>query len=198
VSDDQADTIVALATPPGRGAIGMVRLSGPAVPRIGAALLGALPPPRVARLASFRGADGEILDRGLALYFEPPASFTGEAVLELHGHGGPVLLDRLIGRLLELGARPARPGEFSERAFLNGKMDLATAEAVADLIEAGTAAAARAAMRSLQGEFSTRIRVLVLSSCRPCARCARVSASCWRSSSASRRRRARGCCCGRV
>jgi tRNA modification GTPase len=151
------DTIVALASARGRGAVGIVRLSGPAVPRIARALLGELPAARKVHLAAFRAADGEVLDRGLALYFPAPHSFTGEHVLELQGHGGPVVLDALIARALELGCRAARAGEFSERAFLNGKMDIAEAEAIADLIEAGSAAAARAAVRSMQGEFSARI-----------------------------------------
>lgn len=156
----RTDTIVAVATPPGRGPVGIVRLSGAEVPRIARALLGTLPAPRHAHLAAFRAADGEILDHGLALYFSAPHSFTGEHVLELHAHGGPVVLDRLRARALELGCRAARAGEFSERAFLNGKMDIAEAEAVAALIEAGTAAQARAAVRSLRGELSARIASL--------------------------------------
>jgi tRNA modification GTPase len=154
------DTIVAVASPTGRGAVGVIRVSGSAVPDIAVALLGGLPPPRSAALRIFRAADGSALDQGLALHFPAPASFTGEDVLELHGHGGVWVLDGLMKRILSLGARAARPGEFSERAFLNGKLDLAQAEAVADLIDAGTAAAARAAVRSLQGEFSTQVRKL--------------------------------------
>ena len=154
------DTIVAIATPPGRGGIGVVRLSGPAVPALARALLGELPPPRSAVARRFRGADGAAIDSGIALYFEAPASFTGEHVLELQGHGGPAVMDLLVERALALGARPARPGEFSARAFANDKLDLAQAEAVADLIEAGSAAAARAALRSLEGEFSSRVRAL--------------------------------------
>jgi tRNA modification GTPase len=154
------DTIVAIATPPGKGAIGIVRLSGPDVRRVAEALLGFLPAPRNAALASFRAADGSALDRGLALYFPGPASFTGEDMLELHGHGGTVVLDEVMRRALQLGCRSARPGEFSERAFLNGKIDVAQAEAIADLIDASTGAAARAAVRSLQGEFSARVREL--------------------------------------
>lgn len=154
------DTIAAIAGPPGRGALGIVRISGALVPRIAAALLGALPAPRHARLARFLDARGETLDQGIALYYPAPASFTGEHVLELFGHGGVVVLDLLLARVLELGCRMARPGEFSERAFLAGKMDIAQAEAVADLIDAGTAAAARAAVRSLQGAFSARIGAL--------------------------------------
>lgn len=139
----------------------MVRASGPAAGAIAETLLGAAPRPRHAHFARFRTADGELIDEGLLLYFPGPASFTGEDVLELHGHGGPVVLDRLLRRVIELGARQARPGEFSERAFLNGKLDLAQAEAVADLIAASTEAAARAAVRSLQGEFSQAVQALV-------------------------------------
>jgi tRNA modification GTPase len=123
-------------------------------------LLGRLPAPRSAELAIFHSADGGAIDQGLALYFPAPASYTGEDMLELQGHGGPVVQDALLRRVLQLGCRSARPGEFSERAFLNGKMDIAQAEAVADLIDASTDAAARAAMRSLQGAFSARVREL--------------------------------------
>ena len=151
------ETIVAIASAPGRGAVGVIRVSGPRVPEIAAAVIGSLPAPRQARLASFLDARGNALDEGLALYFPAPASYTGEPVLELQGHGGTLVLDLLLQRLLELGCRMARPGEFSERAFLNGKIDIAQAEAIADLIGAGTAAAARAAVRSLQGEFSARV-----------------------------------------
>jgi tRNA modification GTPase len=154
------DTIAALATPAGRGSVGVIRVSGPDVPRLAGELLGRMPSPRVARLMRFLDADGTILDHGLVLYFPAPASFTGEHVLELQGHGGPLVLDLVLQRLFRLGSRPARPGEFSERAFLNGKMDVAQAEAVADLIDAGTAAAARAAVRSMQGDFSARIHLL--------------------------------------
>ena len=155
------DTIAAIATPPGKGAIGIIRLSGPDVSRVAGELLGHLPPPRSAELSSFRAADGTALDLGLALYFPAPASYTGEDMLELHGHGGPVVLDALMRRVLQLGCRSARPGEFSERAYLNGKLDIAQAEAVADLIDAATSAAARAAVRSLQGAFSTRVNELL-------------------------------------
>jgi tRNA modification GTPase len=154
------DTIVAVATPPGRGGIGIVRVSGPGAAAVGRGLLGELPPPRVATARRFRDAGGAPLDAGLALWCPAPRSFTGEDVLELHGHGGAVVLDLLVERCLALGARPARPGEFSERAFLNDKLDLAQAEAVADLIDAGSAAAARAALRSLEGEFSSRVQAL--------------------------------------
>jgi tRNA modification GTPase len=158
--DGFPDTIVAIASPAGRGAVGVIRVSGAEVPRIAVEILGALPAPRVALLRPFRDEDGTALDEGLALYFPAPASFTGEPVLELQGHGGAFILDRLLQRVLKLGVRMARPGEFSERAFLNGKMDLTQAEAVADLIDAGTSAAARAAVRSMQGEFSARIHGL--------------------------------------
>jgi tRNA modification GTPase len=151
------DTIAAIASAAGRGAVGVIRVSGPLVPQIAIGILGALPAPRQARLSSFLDAQGRSVDQGIALYFPAPASYTGEHVLEIQGHGGVVVVDMLLQRLLELGCRMARPGEFSERAFLNGKIDIAQAEAIADLIDAGTAAAARAAVRSLQGEFSARI-----------------------------------------
>lgn len=154
------DTIVAVATPPGRGGVGIVRLSGPASRGIGKAILGACPAPRHAVLRRFRGAGGETLDEGIALFFSGPGSFTGEDVLELHAHGGPVVLDLLVARALELGARPARAGEFSLRAYLNDRLDLVQAEAVADLIDSGSAQAARAAARSLSGEFSALIHEL--------------------------------------
>ncbi|HET7923171.1 MAG TPA: tRNA uridine-5-carboxymethylaminomethyl(34) synthesis GTPase MnmE [Gammaproteobacteria bacterium] len=156
-----SDSIAAIATPSGRGGIGVVRVSGPAVPAIAAAVLGALPAPRHAQFAVFRDGRGATLDQGIALYFPAPTSFTGEHVLELHGHGGPVVMDLLLQRVLELGARLARPGEFSERAFLNDKLDLAQAEAIADLIDSGSAQAARAALRSLRGEFSAQVHALV-------------------------------------
>ncbi len=155
------DTIAAIATPAGRGGIGIIRISGARTAAIAAQLLGKLPQPRSATLTKFRDATGQILDTGLALYFPGPHSYTGEDVLELHGHGGPVVLDSLLARVLELGVRIARPGEFTERAFLNDKLDLAQAEAVADLIEAGSREAARAAQRSLAGEFSAQVRALV-------------------------------------
>jgi tRNA modification GTPase len=157
---NSTDTIAAIASAPGRGAVGVIRVSGPLVAHIANGLLGFLPAPRHARLASFLDAQGGSLDAGLALYFPAPASYTGEDVLELQGHGGALVLDMMLQRLLELGCRMARPGEFSERAFLNGKIDIAQAEAIADLIDAGTAAAARAAVRSMQGEFSARIAEL--------------------------------------
>lgn len=155
------DTIAAIATPPGQGGVGIVRVSGAKVQDVAVALLGKLPQPRHAQFAHFQNADGEIIDTGLALYFPTPNSFTGEDVLELQGHGGPVVMDMLLKRVLEVGVRTARPGEFSERAFLNDKIDLAQAEAIADLIESGTEQAVRAAQRSLEGEFSSQINALV-------------------------------------
>ncbi len=151
------DTIVAAATPPGRGGIGIVRISGPGTRDIATAMLARVPADRVATVADFAGGDGRAIDNGLALFFPAPHSFTGEDVLELHGHGGPVVMDLLVTRAIELGARPARPGEFTERAFHNDKLDLAQAEAIADLIDAGSSEAARAALRSLAGEFSLEI-----------------------------------------
>ena len=154
-------TIVAEATPAGRGGIGIIRLSGPDVVVIGTALVGKLPDKRVAVTRFFKTADGSVIDQGLVLYFQGPASFTGEDVLELHGHGGPVVMSILLRRCIELGARQARPGEFSERAFLNNKIDLVQAEAVADLIDSASEAAARSAVKSLQGAFSRKINGLV-------------------------------------
>lgn len=151
------DTIVAVATAPGRGAVGILRLSGTRAADIAAALCGPMPPPRTASLRDFRGADGQAIDRGLVLYFRGPASFTGEDVVELQGHGGPVLLEALQQAAVLAGARRARAGEFSERAFLNGCIDLAQAEAIADLIGAQTLQAARAAQRSLDGAFSDAV-----------------------------------------
>jgi tRNA modification GTPase len=154
------DTIVAAATPPGRGGVGVVRVSGPKTPEIAATVIGDLPQPRLAKLTPFLDDSGDAIDIGIALFFPGPHSYTGEHVLELQGHGGPVVLERLVERCLTLGARRARPGEFTERAFLNDKIDLAQAEAVADLIDAGSRDAARAAMRSLQGEFSSMVQGL--------------------------------------
>ncbi len=154
------DTIAAVATAPGRGGIGIVRASGPACTTIASTLLGDVPAPRTAALRPFLDAGGSALDVGLALYFPAPRSYTGEDVLELHGHGGAVVMDLLLRRVLELGARLAEPGEFTQRAFLNGKIDLAQAEAVADLIESGSSEAARAALRSLTGEFSSQVHEL--------------------------------------
>jgi tRNA modification GTPase len=156
----QSDTIAAIATAPGRGGIGIVRVSGHDCRRIAQAVLGRLPEPRTAELHRFVDAAGAPIDEGIALYFPAPASFTGEDVLELQGHGGPVVMDLLLRRVLELGARAATPGEFTQRAFLNDKLDLAQAEAVADLIDSGSEQAARAALRSLQGEFSSQVHDL--------------------------------------
>ncbi|MGI9334769.1 MAG: tRNA uridine-5-carboxymethylaminomethyl(34) synthesis GTPase MnmE [Gammaproteobacteria bacterium] len=154
----EIDTIAAIATPPGRGGIGVVRVSGPLCNEIAHELLGgAVARPREAAYVSFEQAGGSVIDRGLALRFEGPRSYTGEDTLELHGHGGPVVMNALLQRVLELGARLARPGEFTERAFLNGKLDLAQAEAVADLIDAASAAAALGAMRSLEGALSREV-----------------------------------------
>jgi len=160
MSVQKTDTIVAVATAPGRGGVGVVRISGPLAPSIALSMLGELPKPRLAVHRVFRDAAGEALDDGIALWFPAPHSFTGEDVLELQGHGGPVVLDRIVRACLSLGARLARPGEFSERAFLNDKLDLAQAEAIADLIEAGSEAAAKAALASLQGAFSREIHAL--------------------------------------
>ncbi len=153
----KTDTIVAIATAPGRGGVGVVRLSGPESLAIASQIAGPVNTPRLAKFARFKAPDDEIIDSGVVIYFQAPSSFTGEDVVELQGHGSPLVLDRLCQTAIQLGARMARPGEFSERAFLNGKMDLAQAEAVADLIESATEQAARSAMRSLQGEFSKRI-----------------------------------------
>ena len=156
-----SDVIAAIATPPGRGGIGIVRVSGADLTRIVQGIVGRVPAPRVATLATFRGTNGEALDQGIALLFAAPASYTGEAVLELHAHGGPAVLALILNRCLELGARMAQPGEFTQRAFLNGKLDLAQAESVADLIDAATTTAARAAARSLTGAFSREVHAVV-------------------------------------
>src|ERR1700752_647676 len=156
----RSDTIVAAATPPGRGGVGIVRMSGPKVPELAAVMLGELPKARLATFARFLDAQREPIDAGLALFFPAPHSYTGEHVLELHGHGGPLVLEALVARAVELGARRALAGEFTQRAFLNDKLDLAQAEAIADLIDAGSREAARAAMRRLQGEFSAMVRGL--------------------------------------
>jgi tRNA modification GTPase len=155
------DTIAAIATPVGRGGIGVVRLSGTNVPGISKSLLGRLPAPRHATVATFHDLRGGRIDEGLALYFPAPHSYTGEAMLELQGHGGPVVMQTLLGACLEAGARLAEPGEFTRRAFLEGKLDLAQAEAVADLIDAASREAARSALRSLSGEFSAAVHALV-------------------------------------
>jgi tRNA modification GTPase len=158
--DSKITTIAAIATPPGRGGIGIVRVSGPLVSHIALELLGDMPEARRAALRTFRDAGGEMLDGGIAVYFPAPGSFTGEDVLELQGHGGPIVMDTLLARCVELGAKLAEPGEFSRRAFLNDKLDLTQAEAIADLIDSGSVQAARAALRSLQGEFSASVRSL--------------------------------------
>jgi len=155
-----ADTIVAAATPPGSGAVGIVRVSGDRSERIARRMLGSLPEPRAATYRDFRNAAGERVDAGIALYFPAPASFTGESVLELQGHGGPFVVSLLVDAAIEFGARQAMPGEFSRRAFLNDKLDLVQAEAIADLIGSGTAQAARAALRSLSGAFSKAVEAL--------------------------------------
>lgn len=155
------DTIAAIATPPGKGGVGIIRVSGPKVEAIAQTILQRAPQPRVAHYGAFYESDDDILDQGIALFFPGPNSFTGEDVLELQGHGGPVILDCLLKRVLSLGARLANPGEFSERAFLNDKLDLAQAEAIADLIDASSEQAARNAMHSLQGAFSKHIHDLV-------------------------------------
>lgn len=155
------DTIVAVATPTGRGGVGIVRVSGSEVLSLAEKIIGQLPPPRKAVHAVFKDDDNEPLDDGIVLYFPAPHSFTGEHVLELQGHGGPVVLDLLIRRCLQLGARLANPGEFSLRAFLNNKLDLTQAEAIADLIDSGSEQAARSALRSLQGDFSKAINELL-------------------------------------
>lgn len=156
-----ADIIAAVATPPGRGGVGIVRISGPSLGPLLERLSDVRIEPRKACFTRFVDGTGETIDEGLLLYFPAPASFTGEDVIELQGHGGPVVMDALLQRAIELGARLANPGEFSQRAFLNGKIDLAQAEAIADLIDASTQQAARSAIRSLQGEFSNRIHSLV-------------------------------------
>ncbi|MBL8420131.1 MAG: tRNA uridine-5-carboxymethylaminomethyl(34) synthesis GTPase MnmE [Dechloromonas sp.] len=154
------DTIAAIATAPGRGGVGIIRISGSNLLPFAFALSGTTPRPRHATMADFLAADGSAIDSGLLLFFPDPYSFTGEDVLEVHGHGGPVVMQMLLARCLDLGARLAEPGEFSRRAFLKGKLDLAQAEAVADLIDAATSSAARSAIRSLQGEFSKAVHGL--------------------------------------
>lgn len=162
MSATDSDTIVAIATAPGRGGVGVVRLSGDRALEIAAGVVGDRPlQPRQAHFRRFRDERGEVIDEGLVLSFPGPGSFTGEDVVEFQGHGGPVVLDMLVRACLYHGARQARPGEFSQRAFLNDKLDLAQAEAIADLVDAGTQASARAALRSLQGAFSEEVNRLV-------------------------------------
>ena len=155
------DTIAAIATAPGRGGVGIIRISGAKAHCIGQAISGIELRPRYALFTSFQSGDGTLLDAGISLYFPGPKSFTGEDVVELQAHGGPIILDLLLRESCKLGARVARPGEFSERAYLNGKIDLAQAEAIADLIDSTTEKAALNASRSLQGEFSHKIDELV-------------------------------------
>src|SRR6185369_2783487 len=154
-------TIAAIATPSGRGGIGVVRISGPAARDIAIALMGSVPEPRYATLASFHAADSTLIDEGIALFFAAPHSYTGEDVVELQGHGGPIVMRDLLRRCVELGARIAEPGEFTQRAFLNDRLDLAQAESVADLIDASSSEAARSAARSLAGDLSRRVDALV-------------------------------------
>jgi tRNA modification GTPase len=157
----EATIIAAIATAAGRGGIGVIRVSGEGLLAFAQEISGKRPPARVAMLTDFTAADRSVIDTGLLLYFPAPRSFTGEDVLELHGHGGPVVMHMLLARCLELGARLAEPGEFTRRAYLNGKLDLAQAEAVIDLIDAATTAAARSAQRSLQGDFSREVNALL-------------------------------------
>ena len=161
-ADPAPHTIAAVATPPGRGGIGVVRVSGALSPAIARALTGKILPPRQATLVAMRDARGNLIDQGIALYFPAPNSYTGEQVLELQGHGGPMVQQSLLAACLDAGARIAEPGEFTRRAFLNGKLDLAQAEGVADLIESATQEAARSAVRSLSGEFSAAVDSLVV------------------------------------
>ena len=158
----QTDTICAIATPPGVGGVGIIRISGPRCSSIAKQILGVTLQPRKAHFARFKDSHGQAIDSGIALLFAAPASFTGEDILELQGHGGPQTLQMLMSRVLELGARVARAGEFSERAFLNNKLDLVQAEAIADLIESATEASARAAQRSLEGVFSEQVNQMQL------------------------------------
>lgn len=154
------DTIAAVATAKGQAGVGVIRLSGPTVKAIAVQLLGKLPTVRQASYAAFRDHDGKVIDHGIAIHFAAPHSFTGEDILELQGHGGPVIMDMLLERCVALGARLARPGEFSERAFLNDKIDLVQAEAIADLIASQSRSAARLAVRSMEGELSRRVYAL--------------------------------------
>lgn len=157
----KSDNIAAIATAPGRGGIGIVRISGHNLAKTAISILGSLPAPRIASYSSFIDADGVIIDQGIALFFPAPHSYTGEDVIELQGHGGTAVLQLVLQRCLQLGVRLAQPGEFTQRAFLNDKIDLAQAESVADLIDATTSQAARSAMRSLKGDFSTIVHELV-------------------------------------
>lgn len=154
------DTICAITTPPGKGGVGVVRVSGPLSRQIADGVLGFTPTPRHAHYTAFVDKQGQPIDQGIALFFSSPQSFTGEDILELQGHGGYFIMDLLVKEILKYGARIARPGEFSERAFLNGKMDLAQAEAIADLIDSNSSQAARSAIRTLQGDFSKLIHAV--------------------------------------
>lgn len=158
---NMTDTIAALATPAGRGGIAIIRISGSKAKAVAETLLKKTPTPRYAEYSNFYDKDEVVLDQGIALFFQAPHSFTGEDVLELHGHGGPVICDTILREIFSLGIRPAHPGEFSERAFLNDKIDLIQAEAIADLIDSASEQAARSALRSLQGEFSKKINLLI-------------------------------------
>ncbi|MBT8145918.1 MAG: tRNA uridine-5-carboxymethylaminomethyl(34) synthesis GTPase MnmE, partial [Gammaproteobacteria bacterium] len=155
------DTICAIATPPGRSGVGIVRISGPACQNLSRQILGFVPEPRKAYFTEFHGPDSAVIDRGIAIFFEAPNSFTGEDILELQGHGGIFILNSILKAVLDMGCRMARPGEFSERSFINNKMDLAQVEAIADLINANTEQAAKSAFRTLEGAFSDRINELV-------------------------------------
>jgi len=161
VDIENLDTIAAIATPPGNGGVGIIRISGALVPEIAKHLTNKKLTPRLAQYSSFTDEDGSVIDSGILLYFPGPASYTGEDILELQGHGGSVVLDMLLRRVLSLGARLANPGEFTERAFLNNKLDLAQAEAVADLIESSTEQSVRSAQKSMQGVFSVQVNELV-------------------------------------
>ncbi len=161
-STSPQDTIAAIATASGAGGIGIVRVSGSAAAHIAAAILGICPAPRYAAYLDFKQENGDLIDRGIAIYYPNPHSYTGEDVLELQGHGGTALMQILLARCIALGARQAEPGEFTRRAYLNDKIDLAQAEAVADVINAATTEAAKSAVRSLSGEFSQRINILLL------------------------------------
>ncbi len=159
---NQTETIVAQATPIGKGGVGILRVSGPLAQTVARAVVGKKLKPRYAHYLPFKDQDGTVLDQGIALFFQSPNSFTGEDVLELQGHGGQIILDLLLKRILQVeGVRLARPGEFSEQAFLNDKLDLAQAEAIADLIDASSEQAARSALKSMQGEFSNKVNALV-------------------------------------
>ena len=159
--DPNRDTIVAQATPPGRGGVAIVRISGPNALSICQHITGKNPTPRYAHYTAFLDDTDEVIDLGIILYFPAPHSFTGEDVIEFQGHGGPIIIERLLNRIVDLGARVAQPGEFSRRAFLNDKIDLTQAEAIADLIDSASIQASKMAIRSLQGEFSKQIHLLV-------------------------------------